>query len=48
MYKTFENKVIDLFKEHNKQVAKIIVEPYGNNHKYTIIFKQLINYKDMV
>ena len=41
VYKTFENKIIDLFKEHNKQVAKIIVKPYRNNHKYIIIFKQL-------
>ena len=39
--KTFENKIIDLFKEHKKQVDKIIVEPYRKKHKYTIIFKQL-------
>jgi len=39
-YKTFENKIIDLFRDSNKQVDKIIHEPYRKKFKYTIIFQQ--------
>lgn len=42
-YKTFENKVIDLFHENGKLVSNIIVSPCKTNDsfKYTIIFKQV-------
>jgi hypothetical protein len=38
-YKTFENKVIDLFRENGKLVSKIIVDM--KKGEYIIVFKQM-------
>ena len=38
-YKTFENKVIELFHENGKLVSKIIVDV--EKGKYIIMFKQM-------
>ena len=40
-YKTFENKVIDLFHENGKLVNRIMVDM--RKGKYVIMFKQVNN-----